>query len=112
MMPAIRPKELRLIDARVSSARLQVICSEPVGAVMALEKELETYEAKLEELLANEGGFVLIHGEKVLGVYAAYEDALRAGYEKLGVKPFLVKRIAASESLHYFTRDIMGECHT
>lgn len=79
---------------------------------MALEKELETYEAKLEELLSDEGRYVLIHGEKVLGVYTAYEDALRTGYEKLGVTPFLVKRIEASESLHYFTRDIMGECHT
>jgi hypothetical protein len=79
---------------------------------MALEKELATYEKKLEQLLANEGEYVLIHGEKVLGIFAAYEDALRAGYDEVGVEPFLVKRIEASESLHFFSRDIMGECRT
>jgi len=31
---------------------------------MALEKELETYNQKLVELLANEGKFVLIHGDQ------------------------------------------------
>lgn len=88
-----------------------VRCETMVGS-MALEQEQATYEAKLEELLAHEGQYVVIHKDKVIGLYAAYEDALRAGYEKVGLDPFLVKRIEASESLHFFSRDIVGECRT
>ena len=75
---------------------------------MALEKELATYEAKLEELLAHQGHYVLIHGNQVLGTYAAYEDALRVGYEKVGLKPFLVKQIEATDNVCQFSRDILG----
>ena len=66
---------------------------------MLLEKELRTYAEKLPELLAEQGRFVLISGADVLGTFAAYEDALAAGYEKCGVRPFLVKRISADAKL-------------
>jgi len=52
---------------------------------MALEKELQTYKDNLSKLDADEGKFVLIQGEDIVGTYTAYEDALKAGYEKFGV---------------------------
>ena len=73
---------------------------------MSLEKELRTYAAKLPELLAEEGRFVLISGGEVISTFAAYEDALAAGYEKCGIRPFLVKQISAVEQAHFFTRSL------
>ena len=78
---------------------------------MALEKELETYAHELPKLLASEGKYVLIRGDEVSGVFGAYEDAIRAGYEKYGLNPFLVKQIQAVEQVQYFTRP-MVPCHT
>jgi hypothetical protein len=73
---------------------------------MALEKELATYQAKLPELLAHEGKFVLIHGEDVAGLWDTYEDALKAGYERFKLDAFLVKRIQGVEQVQFFTRDL------
>lgn len=78
---------------------------------MALEKETQTYERELANLLQQEGKFALIHEDEVGGVYDTYEDALKGGYEKYGLGPFLVKRIQAVEQVQYFTRDIVP-CRT
>lgn len=76
---------------------------------LALEKELETYRRELPTLLAQEGKYVLIHGDKVAGIWDTYEDALKAGYQEFGLKPFMVKRIQWAETVQNFTRDIL--CH-
>jgi hypothetical protein len=73
---------------------------------MPLEKELETYNRKLPELLDEEGKFVLIHGNEVAGVWHTYEDTLQEGYSRFGVVPFLVKRIQCVDEVLHFTRDI------
>jgi hypothetical protein len=73
---------------------------------MALEKELATYERKLPELLPEEGKFVLIHGDDVAGTWDTYEDALKSGYEKFRLEPFLIKRIQWAETVHNFSRDM------
>ena len=78
---------------------------------MALEKELETFARELPNLLASSGKYVVISASEVAGVFAAYEDAIRAGYEKYGLTPFLVKEIQATERVQYFTRP-MTPCHT
>jgi hypothetical protein len=72
----------------------------------SLEAELETYKKRLPDLSSNEGKFVVISGTDVLGIFESYQDALTAAYEKLGVKPFLVKRISAVETLSFFTREL------
>lgn len=72
----------------------------------ALEKELETYHSKLGELLPSEGKYVLIHDGEVAGIWEKYEDALKAGYEKYGLRTFLVKRIEWVETVQNFTRDL------
>lgn len=79
---------------------------------MALERELEAYKRELPNLLASEGKFVVICGDQVTGIYSSYEDALKIGYEKCGLKPFLVKRIQAVEQVQYFTRDLDFTCRT
>jgi len=71
---------------------------------MALEKELATYKSKLDELKAQAGKFVLIHGDTVIGTFSAYDDALKDGYDKFGLEPFLVKRIEAVEHAHFIAR--------
>jgi hypothetical protein len=71
---------------------------------MALETEQKTYERRKEELLANAGKFALIKGEEIAG-------ALRVGYEKFKLDPFMVKKIEAIETAHCFTRNI-APCHT
>jgi hypothetical protein len=77
---------------------------------MALEKELEVYKSKLPELLADEGKYVLIHGEKVIDVFGTYEDAIKDGYEKFKLEPFLVKQIQSMEQVQFISR--LVPCHT
>ncbi len=73
---------------------------------MALERELEVYREHLMEMLGDEGKFVVIGGEKILGCYATYELALEAGYEAFGLDSFLVKQIHRYEPIEYFSRDL------
>lgn len=77
---------------------------------MALETELKTYSEKLPELLENEGQFVLVHGDRIVGFFVAYEDAVSEGYKEFGLDPFLVKRIESVETAHLITRG--APCHT
>jgi hypothetical protein len=79
---------------------------------MALEKEIETYNRELKSLLLHEGKFVVISVDQVLGIYSTYEDAIKIGYEKCGMKPFLVKKVQAIEQVQYFSRDLEFVCHT
>jgi hypothetical protein len=80
---------------------------------MALEKEVETLKRELPNLLADEGKYVVVSGDKILGTYSAYEDALKVGYEKCGLKPFLVKKIQSVEQVQFFSRDLCFEpCRT
>jgi hypothetical protein len=75
---------------------------------MALEKELATYRDKLSELKEHEGKFVLIHDDTVVDFFAAYEDAIKAGYQKYGLdNPFLVKQICETATVQYITRHIV-----
>ena len=71
---------------------------------MALEKELATYKAKLSELKGNEGKFALIHGDDLVGVFTSYEDAIKEGYGRFKLEPFLVKQIQSIEQVQFVTR--------
>lgn len=73
---------------------------------MALEKEQQTYDRELPRLLASSGKFVLIHEDVVAGTYDTYLDALKIGYDKYGLVPFMVKQISAVERPNQITRDI------
>jgi hypothetical protein len=71
---------------------------------MALEKEWETYRNELPNLSQNEGKFVLVHGDRIVGFFTSYEDAIKAGYEQFSVEPFLVKQIEMVERVHFISR--------
>jgi hypothetical protein len=71
---------------------------------MALEQELQTYKAKLPELKASEGKFVLIHGDEVVDVFGTYEDAIKEGYSRFKLEPFLVKQIHSIEQVQFISR--------
>lgn len=75
-----------------------------------LQKEISTYNRELSTLLVKAGKFVLIKGEIVEGIYDSYEDALSIGYERFGLAPFLVKRIAPTEQISFFSRDFSSAC--
>jgi hypothetical protein len=77
---------------------------------MALETELETYKTKLPELLADEGKFVLVHGDKIIDVYGTYEDAIKAGYSRFGLTPFLVKQVESIDQVQFISPFV--SCHT
>lgn len=79
---------------------------------MALEKELETYKRKLPDLAADEGKFALIHGDDLVGVFGTYEDALKEGYNRFKLEPFMVQQIQSIETIHLVTRLIECECLT
>jgi len=64
---------------------------------MALEKELETYKAKLPELKGSEGKFVLIKGAELVDTFTSYEDAIKEGYARFHLEPFLVKQVQSSK---------------
>jgi hypothetical protein len=71
---------------------------------MALETELDTYKIKLPELVADEGKYVLIRGDQVIDVYGTYEDAIKEGYARFKLEPFLVKQIQTIEQIHFISR--------
>jgi hypothetical protein len=50
------------------------------------------------------GKYVLIVGEEVVDYFSTYEDAIKAGYQKVGLKPFLVKQVQTVEPIQHVTR--------
>jgi hypothetical protein len=71
---------------------------------MALELELETYHANLPDWSEHEGKYALIHREDVIGFYTSYEDALKTGYERFKLEPFLVKQVSTVEQIQFISR--------
>ena len=74
---------------------------------MALEKEIATYKNKLPELKQHEGKFVLISGEEVVDFFSTYEDAIKAGYQKFKLEPFLVKQVSTTEPVFFISRNVV-----
>ena len=69
-------------------------------ALAVLAEERMAYRDRLPELVrAHEGQFVLIKGQNVIGVFGDHAEALRQGYRRFGIVPFLVRQIAASEPM-------------
>jgi hypothetical protein len=74
---------------------------------MALDRELAVFQQKLPEFAsAHSGEYVLIHGDAVVDFFTSYDDAIKAGYAKFGLDPFLVKQIQAMEQVHFITRSV------
>jgi len=67
------------------------------------EREKAAFEKARDELVAeNSNKFVLINGDEILGVYDTENDAIGAGYDKIGLAPFFVRQITAyDDPVHY-----------
>jgi hypothetical protein len=74
---------------------------------MQLEREIRIYRESLPGLAQHEGKYVLIHLDHVIGTFSSYGEALRQGYSDFGLQPFLVKRIAQVEPMHFIPRLIL-----
>jgi hypothetical protein len=100
------------VDNHLFLSLSRVACiSDPIiriqGCHMALEKELATYEAHVDGWTDHMGKFVLIQGDQIVDFFAAYEDALKAGYQQFGLDGFLVKQIGAVGATQFFTRPVL-----
>ena len=74
---------------------------------MKLEKEYNTYlKARSELLAAHDGKYVLIKETQVVDIFTSYEDALKAGLQKFGNVPFLVKQIQHEEDVNFFYTNV------
>jgi hypothetical protein len=72
---------------------------------MALEKELAVFNQKFPEFKAeHQGKYVLIRGDEVVDFFSSYDDAIKAGYAKFSLEPFLVKQIKALEQVQFISR--------
>jgi len=75
----------------------------------AVERERQAFHRVLPSLLAvegNKGRFALIHQDTVSETYPTFDTALEAGYERFGLKPFLVKEVTENEEPKYFSRNL------
>ncbi len=73
-----------------------------------LKEEIETYESKKEELLADkEGKYVLIKGKDIINTFEDEKDAIKIGIDKFGNTPFLVKKIEKIEQTQNFTSNLI-----
>jgi hypothetical protein len=65
-------------------------------AMMALETEIRTYEAKIPELERHYSGkFVVIHGENFVGGFDTFENAAAEAVVRFGRGPYLIRQIGA-----------------
>lgn len=73
------------------------------------EKELEVYSRVKDKYLSSypQGGFIVINGEEILGIWQSRIDALQAGIDKYGNVPFLVKNINEDEIVINFSRNLI-----
>lgn len=76
---------------------------------MPLEQELKTYNDKLPEMHEHEGKYVLIHGADLVDYFETYEDAIKEGYQKFGLEPFLVKRVNTTEQIQFISRLVAAQ---
>ena len=64
-------------------------------AASELESELRYFEAHRAELVEQaRGKHALVKNDALIGIFDDKTQAIRAGYEKFGNEPFLVKEIS------------------
>ena len=79
---------------------------------MALEQELQTFNARKDEMLkAHAGKFALIKGSDFIGAYDNPDNAYQQGIERFGREPFLVKRISETEEVYRNQALLAGLIH-
>lgn len=64
-----------------------------------IKQELATFQEHLEELLRDEGKYVLIKGREIVGIFDRRDDAIGEAIDRFGSDPVLIKKIAAKEMM-------------
>ncbi len=74
----------------------------PAKSGEVLATEWEAYRAHVGAWLAEgrEGQYVLVKESKVLGFFDTETDAMREGYKRFHMEPFLVHHVLSREPLH------------
>jgi len=81
----------------------------PSATTSELDAELRFFEAHRTELVARaEGKYALVKGNELAGIFESQTEAIRAGYEKFGNQPFLVKQISVVDIPLNFTSFNLG----
>jgi len=89
-------------QGRVLRTSLAPSGAEAEDALSVLAEEIAVYRLLLPELLRDhEGQYVLVKGTEVIGVFPDRSQALREGYRRFDVSPFLVRQITASQPVVY-----------
>jgi len=86
------------------------MAEKPTGPVSVLAREYAAYKSLQAKLWDHfQGGFTLIKGDKLIGVYPNKDMALAKGRERFGAQAFMVKEIYAPgmEPVRYITREFV-----
>lgn len=68
----------------------------------ALAGDLATYRAHLADMAKeHEGEYVLIREGEIIGFFPDFSAAVREGYRRFGLVPFLAKEVTAIEPVYY-----------
>jgi len=74
-----------------------------------LATEIKTYHENFDSLLGtDEGKFIVVHGNRILGSFDSQLDAIKWGYQELGNIPFLVKQVVKVEAPLSFVSNLLG----
>ena len=78
------------------------------GGTVALEREWDTFLKEMPRLLdeGQRGKYVLIQGDTVLGVWDTLDEAIAAGYDRVGLDPFLAQEINDRPEPRYCSRNV------
>jgi hypothetical protein len=77
-----------------------------------LQTELEYFQKhKQEYLKLYKGQFVLIKGEQFAGTYTTEAEAYKAGLEKFGNEPFLIKQVLDDDGTVSYPALTVGMIH-
>jgi uncharacterized protein (DUF433 family) len=75
---------------------------------MVLDREWDTYQANLPELLHQHAGrYLLIRGNRIIGVWDTKDQALEEGYRRFLLGPFMVQHIVAEEKPIFVPRGLI-----
>jgi hypothetical protein len=91
-----------MIDTQGRPQESAAVAGEENGSseheLAALAEEMATYRDHHAQLMLEHGGqFVLIRGTELCGTFPDRSSALRDGYSRFGVVPFLVRHIVDPE---------------
>ena len=70
----------------------------PMGTIMIeLDREIAAYETMRADLENRHmGEWVLVHDEKLFGIYPSFDDAAQVAVKEFGRGPYLIRQIGAA----------------